>query len=270
MKGLTGKHIGIAADRQAEAISTLIQKQGGIAVSKPIQGEKWLDEKSAAYDVARFLNHPFDWALFTTGIGAEALEKAAQSIHRLDDYIDKLSKTSLAIRGTKTQDWLKKWGLEPTILSPNGTMHTLIQLLDAHPTTKQALFYQSYDQEERQLVQALNQLSMDVYHSEPYHYFPPDRAIVEALRFGITSQSLDAVVFTSKTQVENLFRDAGASQGKLLYQAFETHVLAVAVGQVTAEALHNHGISKVLQPERAKMGAMIIALAQHFSNEHHD
>ncbi|GGE29415.1 hypothetical protein GCM10011391_04960 [Pullulanibacillus camelliae] len=263
MKALEGRHIGCAADRKAAEISQLIQKHGGIPVIKPIQGTRWLDEKSAENDVAHFLAHDYDWMLLTTGIGAEALEKAAERLGRLDEYIHKLSDIHLAIRGSKTLKWLKKWQLIPEKVSPDGTMLSLIHELEG-AQQRPSLFYQSYDQEEAALIERLKTLHIAFYHSAPYHYLPPDQTILEELRFCVTSQAVDAVLFTSKTQVENLFHKTSESQHKLLVKGFNQNVLAVAVGSVTARALADQGITNVLEPKRPKMGAMVIALTEYY------
>ncbi len=45
-----------------------------------------------------------------------------------------------------------------------------------------------------------------------------------------------------------------------LAAALTDDVLAVAVGPVTAEALQRHGVARVVQPERARLGSMVHAL----------
>ena len=41
-------------------------------------------------------------------------------------------------------------------------------------------------------------------------------------------------------------------------------VLAVAVGKVTAEALYEEGVNRVLFPEEERMGSMVVAMSRHF------
>src|SRR5690606_2046238 len=89
--------------------------------------------------------------------------------------------------------------------------------------------------------------------------------VVDQLKQSILAQSLDAIVFTSKTQVRNIFADTGQSQE--LVNAFNDRVLAVAVGKVTAQELESNGINQVLQPEHQKMGAMIVAIDHHYRQQ---
>ncbi len=50
-------------------------------------------------------------------------------------------------------------------------------------------------------------------------------------------------------------------------KASKKKVLAAAVGKVTAEALKEEGVERVLAPESERMGAMIIELAHYYQNK---
>ncbi|WP_077622307.1 uroporphyrinogen-III synthase [Sediminibacillus massiliensis] len=265
MQELTGKQIGLAADRKSEALSEIIRKKGGTPVVRSIQGQRLLNEKKAEEDVEHLIQSQFDWVILTTGIGAEALEQAANRIGRLDAYIDSLQQTKLAVRGSKTVAWMKKWGLQPAFTSPDGTMDQLINGLKSQDIHGRQFFFQAYNKDEERLIKQLESLPITIYISMPYYYLPPETNTLENLRASIVHRELDAVIFTSKTQVQNLFTDSPNKQG--LLDAFRNKVVAVAVGKVTGEELLNAGIQRVVEPDKPKMGAMIIALANHFSKE---
>lgn len=75
----------------------------------------------------------------------------------------------------------------------------------------------------------------------------------------ITEEKVDAVTFTSAPQIRFLTEYAG-SRGMLqaMLEAFETGVLAVAVGRITADALKEAGIRRIVMPEQERMGSMIV------------
>jgi len=50
-------------------------------------------------------------------------------------------------------------------------------------------------------------------------------------------------------------------------KSFKKRVLAVAVGKVTAEALKEEGVQRVLAPENERMGAMIVELTHYYRNK---
>lgn len=54
-KGLLGKHVAIGGSRKTEEISTIIEKQGGIPVIRPLQGTVYLAEKQVEPDLRTFV-----------------------------------------------------------------------------------------------------------------------------------------------------------------------------------------------------------------------
>ena len=164
--------------------------------------------------------------------------------------------------------WIKEHGLEPIHVSEDGTMNNLLAALDEEYKGKspQRIFLQAYDQDDDKLKSILEENGHTVYLSRPYSYEKPDALVVEQLKQSIIEQSLDAIVFTSKTQVRNIFADP--DQSAQLIEAFNDQVLAVAVGKVTAKELESNGIKQVLQPEHQKMGAMIVAIDHHYRQQH--
>ncbi|MGJ9460475.1 uroporphyrinogen-III synthase [Oceanobacillus sp. CF4.6] len=261
MKGLNGKKIGVAAERRAEAISTLIQKYGGTPIAFPIQGEQKLNESICEQNIKELLAKPFDMVVLTTGVGAETLENTAQRLNLDSNFIEKLGNTTLAIRGSKTVKWIKKYSLSAKYTSEDGTMENLLtSLASEQPNKDKHLFLQAYNQGDVILKKALEDLGYDVYLSKPYHYRAPDDKTLHGLKKAVTEQTLDAVIFTSKTQVQNLFQ---TTEGEIV-KAFNENVLAVAVGKVTAAELKIKGINNVFQSEKQKMGAMIVELSEHY------
>ncbi|REJ06363.1 uroporphyrinogen-III synthase [Halobacillus trueperi] len=270
MSGLKGKKVGIAAVRRSEAIEKLITNMGGEPFVFPLQGEQLLDEKASRRHVEDYLRQSFSRVILTTGIGARTLSDAAIRENLDGLFLQKLEKESLAIRGSKTMDWLKTNELFPDVISEDGTMENLLsQIPVVDQTETRKIFLQTYNEDEEFLIRKLEKKGYSVYRANPYRFLPPDPVVVEDLALHIANAQLDAVVFTSKTQVKNLFYQT--KRRHEVVEAFNHHVQAAAVGKVTAQSLHDHGISSVVQPERPKMGAMIVELDQYFQSQlsHH-
>ncbi|WP_010531886.1 uroporphyrinogen-III synthase [Lentibacillus jeotgali] len=260
MSGMDGKRIGIAAARNREAIGKLIQNNGGTPLVFSIQGEQLLNETISRQNILDFVREPFDNVLLTTGIGAEALEKAANDLDCHSDFIGKLRNSTLAVRGSKTVNWLKKHALAAELVSDDGTMENLLAKLGDGRDKR--MFLQAYSQDDAAVEEQLERQGHAVYLSKLYHYKEPDHTIVTDLRERIISQSLDAVVFTSKTQVRNLFKES--SEAKEMTAVFNDSILAAGVGKVTAAELKKNGITTVFHPEKQKMGAMVVELGNYF------
>ncbi|UJL47715.1 uroporphyrinogen-III synthase [Virgibacillus sp. NKC19-16] len=264
MKGLEGKNIGVAATRKADEINKLIQNSGGTSRTFSIQGEQILNENISEQNVSELLTKPFDLALLTTGIGAETLEKSAYHMNRLPEFIRKMENIDLAVRGSKTEKWMKKHSMEATFVSKDGTMESMLEALAVEePNKGKRLFLQAYNKDGAVLRQKLENRGYVVYLSKPYHYKEPDQTTLNNLRQEIINQSLDAVIFTSKTQVQNLFTTY--SKTKEIVDSFNDKVLAVAVGKVTAKELEQHYVSTVFHPTKPKMGTMVIELGDYLT-----
>ncbi|MBM7551330.1 uroporphyrinogen-III synthase [Thalassobacillus pellis] len=258
MTGLTGKRVGIAADRSADTISTMVEKKGGTPLKYPLQGQRHLNEQTSLNDVRTFLEAPFDWVILTTGIGASTLANEAEKHGLLTAFVEKLAESKLAVRGKKTLQWCKEFSLSPSLTSKDGTMDGLLSDLSAGTTGNLNIFLQAYNQDDIKIKNTLEKDGHTVVLSKPYSYQKPDTKVISRFRQQIIQRSLDAAIFTSKTQVRNLFENVMKTDH--LSASFNSHVLAVAVGKVTAQELEQHGIDHVLQPEDAKMGAMVVAL----------
>ncbi|WP_028783668.1 uroporphyrinogen-III synthase [Thalassobacillus devorans] len=261
MSSLEGKRIGIAAERKAEVISKMIRNKGGIPVIYPLQGMQHLNKDISSKNIYDFLEKPFDWVVLTTGIGAATLEEAAKTAGVHKEFVNKLSQTKIAVRGRKTMQWLKENALQAERVSSDGTMENLLSAFHADSSGGD-IFLQAYNQEDAKLKNSLEHLGNNVYLSQPYFYEQPLTEVVRSLKYDIADLYLDTVVFTSKTQVRNLFHDETGRE--ILVKAFNHRVLAAAIGKVTAGELSAQGITDVLQPEDSKMGAMVVAIDHHY------
>ncbi|WP_319020765.1 uroporphyrinogen-III synthase [Bacillus sp. B1-b2] len=261
--GLESKKIGVAATRQADAIATLIQKNGGIPSLFSIQGDQQLNDDICEQNIRELLySNPFDIVLLTTGIGIETLEKTAISMNLHEEFIEKLRNTSLAVRGQKTLNWIKKHSLSVKYVSEDGTMENLLMNIASEgERSGQRVFLQAYNLDDEVLKFKLEEQGYDVYLSKPYSFIAPSPLTVENLQKEISKRTLDAVVFTSKTQVQNLFNDSTHTEEMI--RGFNEEVLAVAVGKVTASELEEKGINNLFQPTVQKMGAMIVELREY-------
>jgi len=100
-----------------------------------------------------------------------------------------------------------------------------------------------------------------------YHYSPPSDELVLNLLTQMEAGTITDVAFTSKTQVKFLFEIA-ERLGKFehLQSLFAGSVTAVSVGHMTSGALQDNGVERIVAPEQERMGAMIMRLADYYSN----
>jgi uroporphyrinogen-III synthase len=112
---------------------------------------------------------------------------------------------------------------------------------------------------DRSLSAMIAGLGADVVEVPVYRWrLPDDVQPAQRLIAALTAGRLDAVTFTSAIAVDNLFELARDEQA--VAQALSGRAVAVAVGPVTAEALRRHGVDQVVEPARARLGAMVQAV----------
>lgn len=264
MSGMDGKRIGVAATRNASIISKLVEKNGGTPAVFSIQGEQVLNVETSKQNVTALITEPFDLVLLTTGIGVETLENAAYNMNLPSDFNQKLINTAIAARGVKTMNWLKRQSLAAKFVSSDGTMEGLLDSLATEkPSNGTRVFLQAYNQDGAALKHTLEKIGYSVYLSKPYHYKEPDYNIICNLEQEIINQSLEAVIFTSKSQVQNLFKSCNKT--KEIVDSFNNKVKAVAVGKITARELQRNGVDNIFQPTKPKMGAMVVELMEYLT-----
>ncbi|SDY08161.1 uroporphyrinogen-III synthase [Salimicrobium album] len=258
MNSLNGKRIAIAADRRSKEMGALIENFGGTPVYTPLQGEQQLHEKRSIRDVHTLLEEDFEWIILTTGIGVRTLKEAAQQEGMRDAFLEKLQNAKLAIRGKKALGWLLEHELTAEVVSEDGTMKGLMEKLEKE---RETAFLQAYSVDDASWKESFEKSFSYVYLSRPYEYKRPSIDIRKTLIKRITNAEVQAVLFTSKTQVRNLFEEEADDR---LVRSLNNRVKAVATGKVTAEELRNFDVQEVLYPQNQKMGAMVVEMARYF------
>jgi uroporphyrinogen-III synthase len=267
-KGLTGKTIAIAGSRKLDEITALIEKQGGTAVIRPLQGTAFLAEKEVEPDLRKFVEEGADWVILTTGIGTESLINLAGKIGIQEEFLNRLKEAKIGARGYKTQNVLKKLAMTPSAVDDDGTNRGLVRRLEKYDFVGKKVLVQLHGEAAPALIRFLENNGATVHQILPYRHTPPKTETVEQLCQELLQGKVNAVCFTTVVQVRFLFEYA-KEKGYIeeLVNKFNHDVLAVAVGKITAEGIREEGIQRLVAPEFERMGAMIIELARHYDEE---
>lgn len=263
-KALTDKRVAIAGGRRFEDIAKLIAKQGGVAVSRPMMRIAPLDDPATLAGVEKLCAEGCDWLILLTGMGTRALVEVAQGLGKKDLLLKRMQEATIATRGYKTVKALKELGFTPAVQDDDGSTAGLRRRLEPFDFSQQTVTLKLHGEPVPELSAWLASRGAAVTELPLYSYQRPSEEDAIRLLNEVFAGELDAVAFTSNTQVDYLF-DAAKLQGQAqaLQEAFAGGVLAVSVGHVTSEALRAHGVSRIVQPGLERMGAMIVALAQH-------
>jgi uroporphyrinogen-III synthase len=267
MRRLEGKRVALTGPRKAAELSIIVEKLGGIPLIRPAQGTVAIEKQKVEVEVQRLLAEGTDWIIFTTGVGTEMLYQVAAEMGVADAFVERLQQAQIAARGYKTVKYLKTLGLVPAVRDDDGTTVGILRALQPCDMKGQRVALQLYGDHAPRLVQWLKQQQADYYEILPHVHVPPDLTVLNMLISEIISGELDAVTFTSTPQVRFMMayaREQG--QAESLLKAFREFAVAVAVGKVTAEALRDEGVERVVAPEEERIGSMMVTLAQYYGN----
>lgn len=266
MKKLAGKRIALLGSRKIEEIGKLVENQGGIAISRPAQGTTLLKDDKLQDHVRLLIKESFEWIIFTTGIGVETIYQTALDMNEGDALINSLQKANIAARGYKTVNTLKKLDITPSVRDDDGSTAGLIREFSAHSLTGRKVALQLHGDPAPRLKQWLEDNHADYEEILPYTHIPPDENVMNQLLSELLDGKLDSVFFTSTPQVRNLFTFARKKKADTqLKSCLSEQVVALSVGKVTAQALHEEGIERVIFPEAERIGSAVIELARFYN-----
>lgn len=265
MGSLTNKKIVIAGSRKTAEMSVMIEKKGGIPLSRPLQETVKKTPEEMKSTIEHIIENGTDWSLFTTGIGTEAVFQAAETLGLATPLHQSLAASNIAARGYKTIQALKKAGLPPVVEDGDGTNAGLLEALAKADLSGQRVLLQLHGERVPLLENGLAQKGAAVTTILPYETIVPDRAIVAQLVEEVITGEVDAVLFTATPQVRVLFKEAAAAGKKdALAAAFQERVVAGSVGKVTSGSLSEYGVTRIIAPELERMGALIVAVDSYF------
>jgi uroporphyrinogen-III synthase len=266
---LTGFAIGITGHRRWEEQAEMLTRRGAHVVHGPVMHTSLLHDSDATVRATeRLLAAPPDLVVLTTGIGTRSWFAAAESAG-LDVGLRAVGGGATVLaRGPKARSAAIGAGLEVDWQAPDETSATVLgHLVDLGVAGRRVAVQR--DGGDPLLADGIRRLGADVVDVPVYRWDRPDNP-APALRLidAACAGRLDAVTFTCAYAVESTF--ALAPDPGALRDALATGPRAVAVGPVCAAALRRHGVARVVEPGRARLGAMVQALVATLRDTHRD
>nr|WP_106780738.1 uroporphyrinogen-III synthase [Lysinibacillus timonensis] len=265
MGGLDHKCIALLGTRKIDEQVNITEQLGGTAVHRPSQGTVFFDSSMIGSKIQEIVNGHFDWMIFTTGIGIEKLIEVAIEMDYEKELLYSLNKTKIAIRGYKSANVLKKYGLTPMIRDDDGSISGLIRAFGEYNLKGQKVAVQLYGEPAVELLNWLKLQQADYQEIVPYQHIPPTQETLDQLLHEIVKSLVHAVSFTSVQQVHYVFEYAKKHDLETeLLNAFEHHVIALPIGKVTGKALQERGVKRMLIPQDERIGSALMTLNKYF------
>ena len=262
---LEGWRVGVTADRRADQQVEALCRRGADVVRGCTMHTVDLSDDPRLREVSRSLvDEPPDAVVLQTGMGLNMWLEAMDGTDVGADLRSTLQTTEVLARGPKAVSAARRADLEVAWSAPNELFS---QIVDHVATTggRRRIALQVDGTDEESLAAPLATSCGEVVVVPVYRWaLPYDTRPAEALVSLICDGEVDAVTFTTRQAAVHLV-DVAEAQGRRrdLVEALDgTRVVPVSVGPVCSEAMRALGITGVVEPERARLVAMLDALAE--------
>lgn len=206
--------------------------------------------------------------VLSTGIGVRGWLEAAEALGRADELREVIRGAQLIARGPKAAGAAASEGWQPEWQAPTATATEVVDHLRHVGVDGRRVAALLDGRSAPVLAEQLRSLGAEVVAVPVYRWeLPDDVEPVLRLIDLIVRGGVDAVTFTSSPSIWNLVRlaaEAGCQQR--LQAALSGPVRAVCVGPVCASTARDSGFAEVIEPTRARLGAMVHTLEAEASN----
>jgi uroporphyrinogen-III synthase len=273
MARMRGKRIAVLESRFGEHLASLLEKQGAIAVRAPALAEEPdLDPESIRKLIADWEAHPVRLAIFQTGVGTRALFEAVDKLGLAQRLLALLAGGLVAVRGPKPTAVLRSRDVRIDISAdePFTTVEVLAAIRQVGLSGERVLV-QRYGETNIGLEQALEARGATVIEVPTYRWaLPQDIGPLASLIEALERREIDAAVFTSASQVRNLFDVAGQGGGVDRLRRNLNSVLVASIGPVCSDALEKAGVHVTLEASPPKLGPLVTMLSEAWQVEKKD
>lgn len=265
---MQGKRVAILESRLGEQLAQLIARAGGVPLHAPALAEVPDGDPHALHEfLDTCMQRPPELFVFQTGVGTQALLDMTEELGRTQQLMDLLAQAKVAERGPKPAGVLRIHSIRIDLATRDPhTTAELLRALDDVPIAGSRVVVQRYGETNRELEAALRQRGAEVVELPTYRWaLPQDTTPLAQLLDALEHNEVDAAVFTSASQVRNLFsfaRDQGREEG---LRAWLARVQVFSIGPVCSRALVALDVRVDAEPSPPKLGPLMTLLRERLS-----
>jgi uroporphyrinogen-III synthase len=198
----------------------------------------------------------------------DALFAAARNLGREEELSQAVRAGTAVCRGPKPLAALRRLGLGAGLNAKSPfTTGDLLEALGSIELSGRNVVLLHYGEHNLPLVAALAARGARLHELLLYQWrLPEDLGPLRSLVVELAERRFAAVAFTSQIQARHLFQVATEmGRADALREALRNHTLVAAVGPTCARSLEELGVPPHVVPDNPKMGSMLTALAERFS-----
>ena len=253
---LAGRRIALPESRELDLFADMLLKRGAQVLRCPLVSIHDAPDQQPVLDwLERFIAEPWDDFIILTGEGLRRLLGAAERSGGTlrEDFIGKLAQVRKLTRGPKPGAALRSVGLKADLVALEPTTEGVIRTLQSENLHGRRIAVQLYGTDPNPtLMNFLQGAGADTAAVAPYIYADDvEDQQVQGLIEQLASGTLDAIAFTSATQVRRLFQIARRHTGEEQLVTTLNALTVAAVGPVVADSLAECGVQVDLMPEQS-------------------
>ena len=260
---MKGQTVAILESRLGEQLAELIAKRGGKPVRAPALAEiPDVDPRHIAHLIREWEATPAKAAIFQTGVGTHALFKTADDLGLTQSLLALLAATTVVARGSKPTGALRSRGvrIDLSAKEPYTTVEVLAEMA-ALNLDGELVVVQRYGASNPELEHGLQAKGASVIEIPTYRWaLPQDTRPMADLIAALERHEIASVVFTSASQVHNLFDFAQTRDEDKNLAANLNATLVASIGPVSTAALTHFGVRPALEASPPKLGPLVNAL----------
>jgi uroporphyrinogen-III synthase len=260
---MKSKVVAILETRTGEHLGELIARRGGVPMLAPALEEiPDVDPQAVTVLLDQWRLHPYRMVIFQTGVGTRALFQVTDSLGVTDEMLDLLSRATVVVRGPKPIGELNGRGVRIDVRAPSPfTTETVLDAIAATPLRDAHVLVQRYGAANRLLCESLQARGAVVREIATYRWaLPRDVQPLKDLLVALAASRVDAVVFTSAVQVQNLYTVAAEQGCADALAGMLCGPVVASIGPVCSRALLAHGIKPTFEASPPKLGPLVAGL----------
>ncbi len=258
-----GKTIAILESRFGAHLAELIAKRGGVPLRAPALAEEPdIDLDAIRRLIEGWAMQPITLVIFQTGVGTRALFEATDRMELTSRFLELLAACKVAARGPKPTSVLRGRQVRIDCSAEEPfTTHEVLSAISGVDVRGKRVLVQRYGGPNPELDSALEARGASVIELPTYRWtLPKDCGPLKHLIDELAQGRVDCVVFTSASQVRNLFVVAQEEGRAESLRASLGKVMVASIGPVCSEALVAIGVAVQLEASPPKLGPLVEAL----------
>jgi len=261
---LAGRTIALPETRELDRLAQLLEDEGARTLRCPLVAILDAPDQRPVEEWTRALAAgEFDDLIFLTGEGLRRVVAVAERLGLRAEIIEALARARTITRGHKPARALHEIGLSPALPAVVPTSRGIIEALEPLDLRGRRVGVQLYGTEpNRPLVDFLERAGARVRVVAPYVYATAsDASRVTALIDTLAAGGVDAIAFTSASQVDRLWHVARETASEERLARGLERVRVAAIGPIVADALGARRTRIDIIPEKSfVMRRLVLAL----------